>query len=134
MSVVLDTHIWIWWLLGQADLAKRERESLDQLAAEGTPPSLPAVCLWEAQMLDAKGKLSLGLPFDRWLRAATDPRVVSLAPLDVEVVLAVSQLPASFHGDPADRLIVATARSLGLPLATRDKAIRRSRVVELWKP
>ena len=50
-----------------------------------------------------------------------------------QVVLAVDSLPASFHGDPADRLIVATARAHRLPLATRDAAIRRSRAVTLWK-
>lgn len=56
-----------------------------------------------------------------------------MIPLDVEVVLALDALPASFHGDPADRLIVATARSRKLPLATRDVTIRKSRTVKLWK-
>jgi PIN domain nuclease of toxin-antitoxin system len=55
-------------------------------------------------------------------------------PLDVETVLALDSLPDSFHGDPADRLIVATARAHGLPLAIRDTRIRRARVARLWKP
>ena len=54
--------------------------------------------------------------------------------LGVEVVLALDALPASFHGDPADRLIVATARAHAMPLATQDAAIRRSRAAKLWKP
>jgi PIN domain nuclease of toxin-antitoxin system len=54
-------------------------------------------------------------------------------PLDTQVVLALDALPSSFHGDPADRLIVATARSRRLPLATHDATIRRSRTVTLWK-
>jgi PIN domain nuclease of toxin-antitoxin system len=53
-------------------------------------------------------------------------------PLDTDVVLAVNDLPASFHGDPADRIIVATARAHGIALLTRDANIRRSRVARLW--
>ena len=60
--------------------------------------------------------------------------VVQIVPLDVEVVIALDRLPAAFHGDPADRLIVATARALDIPLATHDRAIRRTRAVTLWKP
>lgn len=133
MSVVLDTHVWIWWLVGQSALSDKERLSLDTLATT-EPPILPAVCLWEAQMLNAKQRLELDRPFDRWLREASQPAVVRIAPLSIDVVLAVDALPASFHGDPADRLIVGTARSLNLPLATYDKAIRRSRLVKPWRP
>lgn len=133
MSVVLDTHVWLWWLLGQPDLPATQRRSLDELAADD-PPLLPAVCLWEAQMLHAKGRLVLDLPFHRWLPEAAQPSVVRVAPLTVDVVLALDSLPASFHGDPADRLIVATARALKLPLATHDRGIRRSRTVPLWRP
>ena len=57
-----------------------------------------------------------------------------VVPLSVEVVLALDGLPSSFHGDPADRLIVATARAYTMPLATHDTAIRRSRAARLWKP
>ncbi len=133
MSPVLDTHIWIWWLLGQDDLPRRQHETLDEIATV-EPPLLPAVCMWEAQMLQAKGRLDLRAPFRRWLRDATHPSVVRIAPLTADVVIAVDQLPGSFHGDPADRLIVATARALDMPLATHDQRIRRSRVVRLWKP
>ena len=59
--------------------------------------------------------------------------VLTIAPVDVGVVVAVDQLPAGFHGDPADRLIVATAKANAWPLATHYAAIRRSRVAKLWK-
>lgn len=85
-------------------------------------------------MLHRKGRIELDRPFDTWLREAAAADVVSLVPLDVEVAIAVDQLPASFHGDPADRLIVATARALGAPLATHDRAIRKSRAATLWSP
>ncbi len=133
MSVVLDTHIWLWWLLGQDELPTRERVALARLAEE-KPPILPAICLWEAQMLHSKGRLAISVPFERWLREAAQPAVVQIAPLSVDVVLAIDALPPSFHGDPADRMIVATAKGLKLPLATHDDRIRRARVVSLWRP
>jgi PIN domain nuclease of toxin-antitoxin system len=94
---------------------------------------LSAISLWEAQMLHAKRRLELPMPFPIWLQAAAAPDVVAVLPLDVDVVLALDALPSSFEGDPADRLIVATARAHGLPLATRDSRIRRSRVVQHWR-
>jgi PIN domain nuclease of toxin-antitoxin system len=59
---------------------------------------------------------------------------VTVLPINVGVVLSLDAMPAGFHGDPADRIIVATARANNLPLATRDSNIRRSRAVKLWKP
>jgi PIN domain nuclease of toxin-antitoxin system len=88
--------------------------------------------VWEAQLLHSKRRLMLPLPFADWLTRATESRVMTVLPLDRDVVVALSALPARFHGDPADRLIVATARVHALPLATRDRAIRRSRTTKLW--
>ena len=89
--------------------------------------------LWEAQMLYSKGRLTLDRPFAAWLRQAAAPGVVALLALDVDVVLALDHLPQSFHGDPADRLIVATALTHGLPLATHDSAIQASGVIPIWE-
>ncbi len=131
-AVLLDTHIWLWWLLGQDDLGPKDRQRLQALVTAGTPPSISAISLWEAQMLVSKGRLPLSLPLNRWLPLATAPETVRVVPLDTDVILAVNELPASFHGDPADRIIVATARAHGLPLLTRDANLRRSRAVRLW--
>ncbi len=133
MTVLLDTHVWLWWLLGSEQLPKEEQVALDRLAPRGAL-RVAAVSLWETQMLHAKGRLSLNRPFDIWIRDATAVGVVQVLPLDVEVVIALDRLPASFHGDPADRLIVSTARAHQLPLATHDRAIRKSRTATLWKP
>ena len=133
MSVLLDTHVWVWWLTSDPRLPVSERRGLDEEAA-GEQIRLSAVSMWEAQMLHAKGRLVLPLPFGEWLRRAADPRVLTLAPMDVGVVLALDLLPSSFHGDPADRLIVATAHANRWPLATHDVPIRRSKIVTMWKP
>ena len=132
MNVLLDTHMWVWWLTSTSPLKQKERAALDH-AAERRELHLAAISLWEAQMLHARGRLDLPVSFSEWLTRAADSRVVSLLPLDVDVVLAAEALPPSFQGDPADRLIVATARAHAMQLATRDAAIRRSRAVPLWK-
>lgn len=133
MRVLLDTHVWLWWLLGSDRLPDTERAALDRLASRGGL-CLAAVSLWEAQMLHAKRRLVLDRSLEAWLREAAAATVVEVVPLDVEVILALDALPASFHGDPADRLIVATARAHRLALATHDRAIRTSRAARLWRP
>jgi len=133
VTVLLDTHVWIWWLLGSNQLPTKEREGLDRLASRGAL-RLAAVSLWETQMLHAKNRLTLNRPFDIWIRDAAAANVVQILPLDADVVIALDGLPASFHGDPADRLIVSTSRAQKVPLATHDAAIRRSRVTTFWKP
>ncbi len=133
MSVLLDTHIWVWWLTPGSPLSRAEREALDEKAGR-RELFLAAISLWEAQVLHAKRRLDLPLPFAEWLPRATDDRMISVLPLDVDVVLALGALPDSFHGDPADRLIVATARAHAMPLATHDANIRKSRAAQVWKP
>ncbi|MHB8722965.1 MAG: type II toxin-antitoxin system VapC family toxin [Steroidobacteraceae bacterium] len=130
---MLDTHFWIWWLTPASPLRSAERNALDA-AAEAGSVYLAAISLWEAQLLHSKRRLQLPLPFSDWLIRATESRVLTVLPLDRDVVIAVDSLPTRFHGDPADRLIVATARTHGMPLATRDRVIRRSRAAKLWSP
>jgi PIN domain nuclease of toxin-antitoxin system len=132
LSVLLDTHVWLWWLTAASPLPERERSALDA-AAGRRELFLSAISLWEAQMLHAKGRLELPMPFADWLEAAADERMLTVVPLDVAVVVALVSLPSGLHGDPADRRFVATARARRLALATHDVAIRRARVASLWK-
>jgi len=60
--------------------------------------------------------------------------MLTVLPLDAEAVIAVNDLPDTFHGGPSDRMIVATARAHDLTLATHDEAIKKSRLVKIWKP
>lgn len=132
MTLLLDTHFWIWWLTPDSPITRAERTALDNEAKAGAL-GLAAISMWEAQLLHSKRRLQLPLPFAAWLARATDAGVVSVLALDRDVIIALDALPATFHGDPTDRLIVATARAHGLPMATRDQAIRKSRAVKLWK-
>ncbi len=133
MRIVLDTHIWVWWLLPGSPLPNRERMALDRIATD-KGIFLPAMCMWEAQMLHLKKRIELPVPFPTWLRRATAPDMLSVLLLSTDTVIAVDDLPASFHGDPADRMIVATARAHDMPLATHDDAIKKSRLVKIWRP
>lgn len=133
MSVLLDTHVWVWWLTAaRSPLRVAERAALDR-AADRHDLCIAAISMWEVQILHAKGRLELPLPFAQWLSRATEESMIRILPLDRDVVIAVDGLPGSFHGDPADRIIVATARAHAMPLATRDAAIRRGRLVRLWR-
>src|SRR3979490_2878814 len=109
--------MWLWWLHRQPQMSRRERTALDRVA-ERQELFLPAISLWEAQMLHSKSRIQLPLPFADWLRRASGPGVLTVLPLGVEVVIALARLPGAFQGDPADRLIVATARAHSLALAT----------------
>lgn len=131
MRILLDTHIWIWWVTASDVLSEREREALGA-AAESEGVALSAISLWEVQTLHSLGRVQFDRPFETWLIEAAAPYIVQVIPLDLRVALALDKLPESFHGDPANRIIVATARAFDLPLMTRDRAIRRSRVARLW--
>ena len=132
MSVLLDTHMWVWWITPSSRLRPREVSALDELAKQGEL-RLSAISLWEVQVLHSKRRLDLPVPFGEWLLQATDRRLLEVLPLDVDVILALHDLPAGFHGDPADRIIVATGRAHALTLATRDTTISSSRAIKIWR-
>jgi PIN domain nuclease of toxin-antitoxin system len=133
MSVLLDTHAWIWWVDQDRRLGARTIAALDGLPPDDRP-SLADISLWEVATLVERGRLTLDIPLADWLEAAAHPRSVQLVPITSAIAAEVAVLPETFHRDPADRLIVATARVLKLPLLSRDARILRSRLVSRWSP
>lgn len=131
--ILLDTHIWLWWLLGDGALSNEEREELDQLAGAKSL-ALSWVSVWETEMLERKGRIELLPEFAKWIEAATRPEIVTVLAADTDVVLAQRRLPDIFHSDPADRLITATSILSGFPLATHDGRIIESKACEVWVP
>lgn len=125
-GLVLDTHVTIWLLAGDARLKKPVRSRLET-AAESEGLFLPAISVWEIGMLESKGRIRLEGGVAAWMRRALQLSGIHLAPLHPEIALAAASLE-DFHGDPADRMIVATAIHLGFPLATADEKIQR------WAP
>jgi PIN domain nuclease of toxin-antitoxin system len=121
--LLLDTHYWIWLQFGVRDhLTATVLKAIDQAAANGTL-LLSVISVWELGMLESKGRIQLDIPCEQWVRDALAMPGLSLAPLTPEIALASSRLPQPFHGDPSDRIIVATARTMGVRLATRDSKI-----------
>jgi len=115
VAAVLDTHVWVWSAAGDPR-AERIR------AFSGTA-MVSAISQWEVSMLASKGRLSLKPDEETWFSANLEAPV-SLAPLTAEISTASCRLP-DFHGDPADRIIVATSITLGVPLITADEKIIR---------
>lgn len=130
---VLDTHVWIWWMLGDPGLSRAERDALDALPPESRPV-ISDISLWEFATLVDMGRVEIEGSVTDWLRIAASPATVKIQPITPAIVAEMNRLPTPFHRDPADRLILATARFLKLPLATKDRKIRNSRLVPLWKP
>lgn len=127
--IVLDTHAWLWWVsdppkLGQA--AERTVRSARRLGVS-------AISCLEIAAAAAKGRIALDrAPLD-WLRQALSLPRVELLPLTPAVCVKATQLGRAFHGDPADRVIVATAILESAQLVTRDDRIRAYPAVEsVW--
>lgn len=119
--ILLDTHVWLWWLATPERLSTAARETIDQASSI----AVSTLSAWEIAMLVVRGRISLDRDVGMWVRQGlADPRVEALAP-GADVAVAAGLLDgAVFPGDPVDRLIYATARSVGATLVTRDRAIR----------
>lgn len=117
--IVLDTHIWVWHASGSPKLPRSLRAKLNKALALG----VPAICCWELAMLEAKRRLALNQPARAWIDLSLARAGMNLLPLDPAIAWLSMNLSGEFHGDPADRMIVATALHLDLPLATVDEQI-----------
>jgi PIN domain nuclease of toxin-antitoxin system len=115
IAAVFDTHVWVWSAAGDPKAAKLRDFSGTAIVS--------AISQWEVSMLAMKGRLNLKPDEETWF-STNLAAPVSLAPLTAEISLISCRLP-EFHGDPADRIIVATAITFGIPLITADEEIIR---------
>ncbi len=122
MSVLLDTHVWVWWN-SEPDKIRAGLRAVIEAASSKSALYLSAISPWEVAMLVEKKRLHLEMDTLLWIERALDEAGLSLYPLSPAVAVASNRLPGAFHSDPADRIIVATARELGATLLTRDEAI-----------
>ena len=117
--LVLDTHVWVKFVAG-APLSKSARGAIERSSSSGRGVLIPAISLWEIARLAQDGRL-LGERPTRWFDAALATVSGSLAAITPTIAIAAAGL--SYHGDPADRLIMATALASDAVLVTRDAAI-----------
>lgn len=128
MKTLLDTHILLYWLGGDRRLSERHKEVLQQ-ANPDNPLWVSDITLWEIATLYNLKRISLHLPLRDWLEAATAPPLMQRVGISPAIAAAVAALPSSFHRDPADRIIVASAQVLGATLLTRDRRIIQSALI-----
>ena len=119
--LLLDTNAAIW--LSRDELRASTSEKLDEAARVGVPTWLSPITAWEIGQLVSRNRLSLGVTPQRWLARVLAMPNVHLAVLSPEILIASSFLPGHPPNDPADRILLATARDLGATLVTRDRAI-----------
>jgi PIN domain nuclease of toxin-antitoxin system len=120
---VLDTHVWLDLAFGrQGSFAKKTLRALERAAGEGAV-YVAAITPWEVAMLARAAKIRVAVPIREFVLDSLRDTRTSVAPLDPSIAVDAVELPAWDHRDPADRLIVATARSLGAVLLTRDASI-----------
>lgn len=130
--IVLDTHVLVWWIAGDTRLSRKAASAIRKELSGGCV-SIAAISAWEIGMLVAKGRLALGMNVDEWLETVQAIPGVAVLPLTARVALDSTRLPGTFHGDPADHMIVAAARAENSPLATADQRIRAYRHVRtIW--
>lgn len=121
-AVLLDSHALVWLVVGDARLRPAVRRRIEAAARE-RQLWVSAITPWEIGMLVAKGRLVLDRDVMDWLQAALALPGIRVSPLEPVVAVASTRLPGELHADPADRLIVATARHLGAVLVTADAAL-----------
>ncbi len=128
MKALLDTHILIYWLGADERLSVQQKEVLEKASPEN-PLWVSDITLWEIATLYNLKRLSLPLPLRDWLEAATAPPLIQRVGISPAVAAAVAALPPSFHRDPADRIIIASAQLLGATLLTHDTRLIQSGLV-----
>ena len=121
MKLLLDTHVWLWYVLGDTQLSQTHRHLLEDPGAE---LYLSSISVWEAHLLIEKKRLHVDQPPGVWVPRAV--RTMQLREVGITFAIAVrSRAIAVEHQDPADRFIAATAVELKMPLLTEDDRLMR---------
>lgn len=131
--IVIDTHVLVWWVSGDKSLSKPAFEAINEAIADDSEIIVSSISAWEIAMLIEKGRLVLSMDIESWLDEVSQIDGVRFMPVDNEIGIKSTVLPGEFHKDPADRMIVATARKFAVPLVTADeKIIEYEHVTTIW--
>jgi PIN domain nuclease of toxin-antitoxin system len=119
--IVLDTHIWIWWTHDPNRLSASQIQTIQE--HETDILGVSAISVWEIAKLVEHNRLELPGGLDDWLRQALRYPGIRRMELSTEIAVESTRLPGEFHRDPADQIIVATARVRNVPLVSSDRKI-----------
>lgn len=132
MRTLRDTRAWIWWVTEDRRLSRRATAAIGAASAE-QDLWLSLISVWELAKKVEKQQLVLDRPIDQWLDQALTMGSLGLWELTRPILVQSCGLPQPFHGDPADQLIVATARHHGAVVVTKDDRIRQyAHVPSVW--
>jgi len=116
--IVLDTHIWIWWVQDSERLTPKQKQAIQD--NEDASVGVCAISCWEVAKLVEKRRLVLPVELEEWFELALSYPGVQLLPLTPAIAMASTRFPSDFSRDPADQLIAATAEVYACPLVTSD--------------
>jgi PIN domain nuclease of toxin-antitoxin system len=130
--IVLDTHTWIWFISNPDLLSKRAEKAV--AAAVGDKSILiSSISAWELALLVKKKRLKLTLEVADWIAKSESLPFIQFVPVTNSIAVKSANLPLPLHPDPADRIIIATALSVGAPLVTKDKKLLGySHIKAIW--
>lgn len=126
---LLDTHVFFWRVAEPDRLTQTQGRALDEAEASDEPVAISVITLWELAMLAHRGRIQPPKVIDLWLAEIEADPEIAVIPLSGRIVTEAVQLGPGVPNDPADRIIIATARCHGFPLVTADKRIRDAGVV-----
>jgi len=130
--IVLDTHTLVWWV-GHNERLSNSAEAVIKAAQEANALFVSSFTAWELALLDVHGKLTFLPDLNTWFSAVSQLPGIYFVPVDHGIAMASVNLPGHFHKDPADRIIVATARNLAAAVVTADQKIRAyPHVQSIW--
>ena len=130
--IILDTHVWVLFVSNPELLSKRAKKSLDT-EMENKGILISSISAWEVALLVAKKRLRLTLSVTDWIGKSEALPFITFIPVDNSVSIKSVNLPQPLHNDPADRIIIATAISMGAPLVTKDeKILKYPHVQTIW--
>lgn len=119
--MLIDTHVLIWFTMGETISDAGRAAIID--AVDAGQAVVSAVTAWEIGALASRRRVAIPADARNWFRQATVLQGIAVAPLDANMAIEATLLPGELHRDPADRFLIATARRLHIPIATRDRAI-----------
>ncbi len=128
--ILLDTHVWIWWVDRPTSLSAPARTAIDS-AMTTRALYISTISVWEVAMLVQKGRLQLTMAVDDWVAHTEALPFVTFVPVSNRIAMKSVHLP--IHPDPADRTIIATALSLGVAIVTKGRKMGTlARVHTVW--
>jgi len=129
--ILLDTHTWIWAHSQTKCLSDNVKEKIQTTPTDQR--AIASISIWEFAMMITRGRINLKIDPKRWLNNALSKSGLKVIELTPEIAVESCSLPGNFHKDPADRIIVATARIHNFTLLTKDRKILEYPHVEtLW--